>query len=165
MKTQIFLTGGTIDKHYVQANGKMDFADSHITEILEQGRNRDDIDIQTVIFKDSLQIDDADRESIASHCNDTTSEKILITHGTDTMVKTAKHIAAQYPDIINQKTIVLVGAMIPHEISYSDATFNLGFALGAVNCLPTGIFIAMNGKIFESNKVQKNLELGEFETV
>ena len=165
MKIQIFLTGGTIDKHYVQANGKMDFADSHIAEILEQGRNRSDIDIKTLVFKDSLQMDDADRELIASQCNESTSKKIVITHGTDTMVQTATHIAEYYPNAIKEKTIVLVGAMIPHEISYSDATFNLGFALGAANCLPSGIFITMNGRIFDWDKVQKNLALGEFETV
>ncbi len=165
MKIQIFLTGGTIDKHYVQANGKMDFADSHIADILEQGRNRSDIDIDTVVFKDSLQMDDTDRELIARQCNEATAEKIVITHGTDTMAQTAAHVAKSYPDIVTEKTIVFVGAMIPYEISYSDATFNMGFALGAVNCLPSGIFITMNGRIFDWDKVQKNLALGEFETV
>lgn len=161
--THILLTGGTIDKHYIQANGSMDFADSHIPGILEQGRNRSDVLIDTIVFKDSLQMTDDDRELIAKGCDTSASNKVLITHGTDTMVQTAAHIVERYPNILNQKCIVLVGSMIPHEISYSDGTFNLGFALGALSALPNGIYIAMNGKVFEWDKVVKNLELGEFE--
>lgn len=165
MTTHILLTGGTIDKHYVQADGSMDFADSHIADILEQGRNRNDVIIDTIVFKDSLQMTDEDRELIANGCDTSISNKLLITHGTDTMVQTAAHIAEHFPNILKDKCIVLVGAMIPHEISYSDGTFNLGFALGALSALPNGIYIAMNGKIFEWDKVKKNLKLGEFEAI
>ena len=162
---QIFLTGGTIDKHYIQSNGTMAFEQSHIADILEQGRNKSEIDIEQLMFKDSLEMTDDDREKIAANCESTTQERILITHGTDTMVDTASHIANTRPDLLNGKTIVLVGAMIPFEISYSDATFNMGFAMGVVSTLSSGIYVAMNGKVFDWNDVAKNYELGEFVTL
>jgi len=165
MSIQIFLTGGTIDKHYNQANGNMEFANSHIAEILQQGRNRSEISIDSLVFKDSLELLSEDRQLIAESCHSCNSDKILITHGTDTMAKTAEYIALQQPQLLKQKCIVLVGAMIPHEISYSDATFNLGFALGALNSLENGIYIAMNGKIFNWDKVKKNIEIGEFQSI
>jgi L-asparaginase len=160
---QIFLTGGTIDKHYIQSNGSMAFENSHIADILEQGRNKSDVIIDKLMFKDSLEMTDDDRETIAAHCESTERDKILITHGTDTMVATAKHIATSRPDVLTTKTIVLVGAMIPHEISYSDGTFNMGFAMGVVSTLAAGIYIAMNGRVFNWDDVAKNYDLGEFD--
>lgn len=161
---KIFLTGGTIDKHYVQSNGSMGFDCSHISEILAQGRNRSEVEIEQLMFKDSLEIIEEDRDKIALSCQSSEQDRIVITHGTDTMVATASHIAATQAQVLTTKTVVLVGAMIPHEISYSDATFNVGFALGAASTLAAGIYIAMNGKIFNWNEVTKNHELGEFDT-
>jgi len=159
---QILLTGGTIDKHYIQSNGNMEFDDSHIESILEQGRNRNTISFEKVMLKDSLEITDTDRQLLAERCQSSDCEKILITHGTDTMVETAAYLAEHQSNLIKSKCIVLVGAMIPHEISYSDATFNVGFALGALSALENGLYIAMNGQIFDWDKVQKNYDLGEF---
>lgn len=163
MKIQILLTGGTIDKHYNESNGDMEFADSHITSILKQGRNRSDIKVDTIVFKDSLDMTEQDRELISNGCTQSSEQKILITHGTDTMVQTATHLAKNEPQLLTDKCIVLVGSMIPHEISYSDSTFNLGFALGALSSLENGIYIAMNGKVFAWDNVSKNLALGEFQ--
>lgn len=163
MKIRVLLTGGTIDKHYNESNGNMEFADSHISAILEQGRNRSDLQIDTVMFKDSLEMIDHDRKLIANSCANCFEEKILITHGTDTMIQTANHIVKNKPQLVENKCIVFVGAMIPYEISYSDSAFNVGFALGALNSLDNGIYIAMNGKIFTANNVKKNLSLGEFQ--
>lgn len=153
---QILLTGGTIDKHYNPSNGGMEFKDSHIEQILEQGRITSNYSIEQLMFKDSLRMIEADRQLVANACKNLKSDKILITHGTDTMVETAQHIANKQPQLLTKKTIVLVGAMIPHEIRYSDAMFNIGFALGAVNALENGIYIAMNGEIFAWNNVCKN---------
>ena len=160
----VLLTGGTIDKHYNQSNGNMEFAETHIESILQQGRNRLNITFEEVMLKDSLDLTDNDREKIAEQCLSSSSKKILITHGTDTMVETAKFLASHQGNVAKEKCIVLVGAMIPHEISYSDATFNIGFALGALSSLNNGIYIAMNGKVFNWNEVQKNYELGEFQS-
>ncbi len=165
MAIHILLTGGTIDKHYFEANGSMAFADTHIPDILKQGRNRQKTAIEQVIFKDSLEMTAQDRELIATSCLNSSEKKIIITHGTDTMIETAKHIASSQAQLITEKCIVLVGAMIPHEISYSDSTFNLGFALGAVSGMQNGLYIAMNGQIFDWDNVEKNLSIGEFQTL
>ena len=165
MAIHILLTGGTIDKHYFEANGSMAFAGTHIPDILKQGRNRQKITIDQVVFKDSLEMTDEDRKLIATSCLNSLEKKIIITHGTDTMVETAKHIASSQAQLITEKCIVLVGAMIPYEISYSDSTFNLGFALGAVSGMQNGLYIAMNGQIFDWDNVEKNLSIGEFQTL
>ena len=163
MKIHILLTGGTIDKHYIESNGKMDFADSHIVNILEQGRNRSEIEVDQVIFKDSLDITSADLTLIAETCANSKCNKILITHGTDTMIATAEYIAKNLPKITQEKCIIFVGAMIPHEITYSDSTFNIGFALGALSSIESGIYIAMNGQVFNVDNVKKNTSIGEFQ--
>ena len=155
----LLLTGGTIDKTYNESNGELGFVDTHIPEMLELGRNLSAIDIVPVMLKDSLQMDDNDRQQIADACSDVQSNKIVITHGTDTMVETAKVLA----QLNLQKTIVLVGAMVPFVFKHSDAMFNMGFALGAVHTLPLGIYIAMNGQILEWDNVVKNKEKGRFE--
>ena len=165
MAIHILLTGGTIDKHYIETDGSMDFVDSHIPDILKQGRNRQKITIDQVVFKDSLEMTIQDRELIATSCLNSSEKKIIITHGTDTMIETAKHIASSQAQLMTEKCIVLVGAMIPHEISYSDSTFNLGFALGAVSGMQNGLYIAMNGQIFDWGNVQKNHSIGEFQTL
>jgi len=165
MAIHILLTGGTIDKHYIETDGSMDFVDSHIPDILKQGRNRQKITIDQVLFKDSLEMTAQDRELIATSCMNSPEKKIIITHGTDTMIETAKHIASSQAQLMAEKCIFLVGAMIPHEISYSDSTFNLGFALGAVSGMQNGLYIAMNGQIFAWDNVKKNRSIGEFQTL
>lgn len=160
---QIFLTGGTIDKYYNQSNGAMEFNETHIPQILEQGRNRAKTSIEQLLFKDSLDMTAQDRALVADACANSDATKIVITHGTDTMVETAQQIARDKPEVLEGKTIVLVGAMIPYEIRYSDASFNMAFALGAVSALSAGIYIAMNGEIFDYANVRKNRDELMFE--
>lgn len=160
MPIKIILTGGTIDKHYNESNGELDFVDTHIPEILKIGRNRADVIIEQVLLKDSLDMGDADRQQILQSFIASSENKILITHGTDTIVETAKVLGKEKLN----KTIVLVGAMIPFVFKHSDAVFNIGFALGALQTLPSGVFVAMNGKVFEADAVVKNKEKGIFES-
>lgn len=159
MSIRLILTGGTIDKSYNESNGELHFVDTYIPELLQLGRNRSDIEIQQVLLKDSLDMTDADRQAIADACSESKQDKILITHGTDTMVNTGKEIAA----LGLNKTILLVGAMIPYVFKHSDAVFNTGFALGALQALDSGVYIAMNGKVFNWDNVVKNREIGEFQ--
>ena len=160
MSIKLILTGGTIDKHYNESNGALDFKETHIHELLKLGRNRSSIEIEQIMLKDSLEIADSDRQKILEGCNFSQQNKILITHGTDTIVETATVLGKEKLD----KTIVLVGAMIPFVFKHSDAVFNMGFALGAVQCLPQGVYVAMNGKVFDWGNVVKNRDLGVFET-
>jgi len=161
MAIKLLLTGGTIDKHYNESNGELGFVDSHIQEILKLGRNHSEIEVQQLMLKDSLEMQEADRQVVLKACLDTSQDKILITHGTDTMVDTAKVLAKQNIG----KTIVIMGAMVPFVFKHSDAAFNLGFALGVVQVLPAGVYIAMNGKVFDWNNVVKNKSLGVFEVL
>lgn len=158
---KILLTGGTIDKHYNESNGELDFVNSHIPEILNKGRNRYEVNLQQLMLKDSLEMDDNDRQVILKACEDAEEERVLITHGTDTMVKTATLLGEQGIE----KTIVLVGAMVPYVFKESDAVFNMGFALASVQTLPRGVYIVMNGTVFNWNEVKKNRELGVFERI
>ena len=161
MSIKILLTGGTIDKHYNESNGELDFTNTHIPELLVLGRNRSDIVIESLMLKDSLQMTDSDRLNIIDTCKKSAESKIIITHGTDTIVNTATVLGKEQLD----KTIVLVGAMIPFVFKHSDAVFNMGFALGAVQTLPHGIYVTMNGKVFNWDKVAKNRDLGVFEDI
>ena len=158
---KVFITGGTFDKEYNELNGTLYINETHLIEMLTLGRSRLDLSIHTLMLKDSLDFEEADRQLIANACNETTASKILITHGTDTMTNTASYLAKHCPN----KTIVLTGAMVPYKFGSSDGMFNLGSALAFVQVLPTGIFIAMNGKIFEADKVIKNTNRGEFESI
>jgi L-asparaginase len=158
---QIFVTGGTFDKEYNELNGSLFFKDTHLPEMLEKGRSRLEVSIDTLLMKDSLEFDDTDRQLISFACSSASSDRILITHGTDTMVQTAQYLAAQNL----AKTIVLTGAMIPYKFGSSDGMFNLGSALAFLQILEPGVYISMNGKIFATNNVRKNLEKGEFETI
>ncbi len=161
MTIKLILTGGTIDKHYNESNGELDFTETHLPELLALGRNQADIKIEQVMLLDSLEMTDDDRQTILKACKNTSQNKLLITHGTDTIVETATVLGKANID----KTIVLVGAMIPYVFKHSDAVFNIGFALGAVQCLPHGVYVAMNGKIFDWDDVIKNREQGTFETL
>lgn len=159
MQIRLFITGGTFDKEYNELNGKLFFEDTHLPEMLDSGRCKLDVNIRTLMMIDSLEMTDDDRDIIAHNCVQCDEDKIVITHGTDTMVETAKILAEK----ISDKTIILTGAMIPYKFGSSDGLFNLGAALAFVQTLPVGIYIAMNGKYFKWNNVRKNKELGLFE--
>ncbi len=159
MQIRLFITGGTFDKEYNELNGKLFFEDTHVPEMLDLGRCKLDVNIRTLMMIDSLEMSDDDRDIIAHNCMQCEEDKIVITHGTDTMVETAKILAEKITD----KTIILTGAMIPYKFGSSDGLFNLGAALSFVQTLPTGIYISMNGKYFPWNNVKKNKELGLFE--
>jgi L-asparaginase len=158
---KVFITGGTFDKEYNELNGTLYFNETHLFEMLTLGRSRLDLSIHTLMLKDSLDFEESDRQLIAAACNEAKEHKLLITHGTDTMAITASYLAKHCP----YKTIVLTGAMVPYKFGSSDGLFNLGSALAFVQVLPIGVFIAMNGKIFEADKVKKNTNRGEFESI
>ncbi len=158
---QILVTGGTFDKEYNELDGSLYFKETHLQEMLEKGRSRLDLQIETLFMKDSLEFTENERAKIQQACAKASSDRILITHGTDTMTQTAEFLANQ----ISAKTIVLTGAMIPYKFGSSDGMFNLGSALAFVQILPPGVYISMNGKIFEAGNVRKNLSKGEFEAI
>ena len=158
---QVFVTGGTFDKEYDYINGKLYFQDSHLPKMFQFGRCTLDIDVKTLMMIDSLEMRDEDREIIAFNCRRSTFDKILITHGTDTIVQTAKYLASFG---ITDKTIVLTGAMVPYAFgTSSDGFFNLGSALAFVQTLPHGVFVSMNGRYFKWDNVRKNTKTGFFE--
>ena len=161
MRITIFVTGGTFDKEYNEITGELYFKDTHIREILDSGRSLLDIDIKKLMLIDSLKMTKKDRVEIAQNCAESKSRHIIITHGTDTMRKTAEVISKKNLN----KTIVFTGAMIPYKFGSSDGLFNLGCALAFVQSLPNGVYIAMNGKYFGWNEVQKNKHLGKFEKI
>ena len=158
MSIRIFVTGGTFDKEYDEINGKLYFKDTHMREMLELGRSKIDVDIRTLMMIDSLEMTPEDRKLVVENCKHAKEEKIIITHGTDTMTETGRMLA----EAKIEKTIVLTGAMIPYKFGSSDGLFNLGAAIGFVQSLPNGVYIAMNGKYFHYDKVKKNKEIGEF---
>jgi L-asparaginase len=159
MAIRIFITGGTFDKEYNELNGQLYFKDTHMSDLLERGRNKMPVEIRTLMMVDSLEMSDEDRDLIAHQCLQCDEEQIVITHGTDTMSDTARTIAEKVKD----KTIVLTGAMIPITFGSSDGLFNLGSALAFVQTLPPGVYIAMNGRYFHWNNVRKNRQTGMFE--
>lgn len=161
---QIFITGGTFDKEYNYITGDLTFMTTHIPEMLKRGRCSLDIEIETIMMKDSLQMTEEDRNSIAEKCASSPHEKIVLTHGTDTMVDTAR-VVSGHPGI-SGKTIVLTGAMIPYTFGVSsDGFFNLGSALSFAQVLPQGVYISMNGRFFTWDNVQKNYNTGIFERI
>jgi L-asparaginase len=159
MQIRILVTGGTFDKEYDEIHGRLYFKQTHLQEMLKLGRCRLDIEIETVLMIDSLDMTDEDRHAILERCRKSPEGRIVITHGTDTMVDTARVLA----NGIQDKTIVLTGAMIPYAFGSSDGLFNLGSALSFAQALPAGVYIAMNGRYFPWNNVRKNRERGEFE--
>ncbi|MBC8382816.1 MAG: asparaginase [Candidatus Cloacimonetes bacterium] len=161
MAIRIFVTGGTFDKEYNELTGELFFQDSHIHEMLLLGRCKLDLKIRTLMLEDSLSMTDADRKIILENCLSASEDKIVITHGTDMMVATAKVLG----EVIVDKTIVLTGAMIPYKFGSSDGLFNLGSALAFVQTLPPGVYVSMNGKYFKWDKVQKNRKTGIFEEI
>ena len=161
MSIRIFVTGGTFDKEYNELTGQLYFKDTHLPEMLVLGRSRLDVQVRTLMMIDSLDMTDMDRELIADHCIKSETDKIIITHGTDTMAVTAEMLSEKITD----KTIVLTGAMIPYKFGSSDGLFNLGSALAFVQSLPAGVYVAMNGKIFKAGNVRKNKQTGKFEEI
>ena len=158
---RIFVTGGTFDKTYDELRGGLAFGDTHLPEMLRLGRSRVDVTVSRLMMVDSLDMTGPDRELIVRHCVQCPESHIVITHGTDTMVETARAIAAG----VSGKTIVLTGAMIPYAFGSSDGLFNLGSALSFAQVLPSGVYVAMNGQHFAWDKVRKNRETGVFESV
>src|SRR5678810_298501 len=158
---RIFVTGGTFDKTYDEIRGVLSFEDTHLSEMLRLGRSQVDVTVRTLMMVDSLEMTDADRQLIVRNCVQSSEERIVITHGTDTMVETARALAAG----VQHKTIVITGAMIPYAFGSSDGLFNLGSALSFAQILPPGVYIAMNGQSFPWDRVRKNRERGEFEEI
>ena len=157
---QILITGGTFDKSYNHISGDLFFEKTHIPEMLERSKCRLNVDVKTLMMIDSLEMTQKDIEKIIDECKKTKSSRIVITHGTDTMVNTAEKIAEK----IKNKTIVLTGAMIPYAFgSSSDGFFNLGSALSFVQTLENGVYISINGQYFDYDKVEKNKLKGYFE--
>jgi L-asparaginase len=164
-RIRIFFTGGTFDKAYNELTGDLYFEDSHLPEMLKLGRCRVDLEIRTLMMIDSLQMTDDDRQIVLDQCRKVPESRILITHGTDTMVRTAEVLAHGIADKTPAKTIVLTGAMIPYKFGSSDGLFNLGSALAFAQTLPPGVYVAMNGRHFAWNRVRKNRKTGVFEEI
>jgi L-asparaginase len=157
---RIIVTGGTFDKKYDELTGRLFFRDTHVPEMLRLGRSRLTVTVETAMMVDSLDLDDAGRRAIVASCAAAAEHAILITHGTDTMVDTARALAGAG---LEKKTIVLTGAMVPYAFGSSDGLFNLGSALSFVQVLPPGVYIAMNGQHFSWDAVRKNTASGIFE--
>jgi len=161
MTIKILVTGGTFDKEYDPLTGQLFFKGTHVLEMLRLGRSRIPTQIKKIMMMDSLRMTETDRRQILAECQKSAQDKILITHGTDTMVETAKLLGQHIKD----KTIILTGAMIPYAFGSSDGLFNLGSALAFVQTLPAGVYISMNGKYFHWDNVRKNKEVGLFEPI
>jgi L-asparaginase len=161
MAIRLFVTGGTFDKEYNELDGKLYFKDTHLPEMLRLGRSEVDVATRTLMMVDSLDMTDADRELIVEQCGRARENRIIVTHGTDTMEVTAKALGTA----IRGKTIVLTGAMVPYKFGSSDGLFNLGSALAFVQTLPPGVYIAMNGRCFQWENVRKNRKTGQFEEI
>ncbi len=159
MSIRIFVTGGTFDKEYNELTGELFFKETHLPEMLKRSRSSLDVTVRTLMMIDSLQMTEEDRELIAHQCRNAKENKIIITHGTDTMTVTGRELAVKVPG----KTIVLTGAMIPYKFGSSDGFFNLGAALAFVQLLPAGVYVVMNGRYFSWDNVRKNKQTGQFE--
>jgi L-asparaginase len=157
---RILVTGGTFDKEYNELTGELFFKGTHLPDMLRLGRCMLEAEIETLMMIDSLQMTQADRETILARCIAAPERRIVITHGTDTMEQTATVLGAR----VEGKTIVLTGAMVPYQFGSSDGMFNLGTALAFVQTLPSGVYVAMNGRYFPWDSVTKNRDLGIFES-
>jgi L-asparaginase len=158
MTLRILATGGTFDKHYDEIAGKLTFAQSHLPDVIARARLTLPTELEIVAMLDSLEMQDSDRSNVLAACQRATETAIVIVHGTDTMRETAHVIG----NANLAKTVILTGAMIPYEIANSDAFFNLGLACGVAQTLPHGVYIAMNGQIFNWDNVKKNRSVGVF---
>ncbi len=163
MPIRILITGGTFDKEYNELHGTLEFHETHIRKMLHQGRVTAPVSVEKVEMIDSLDMKLKDRLKIVEHCRRAVEKKIVITHGTDTMVQTAEVVGKYFTKKLAGKTIILTGAMIPYTFDHSDALYNLGSALAYARTLPVGVYIAMNGKYFSWKNVRKNKRKGVFE--
>ncbi len=161
MAIRVLVTGGTFDKEYDEINGRLFFKDTHLNELFKLGRANLEINVSTLMMIDSLEMTEAHRDLILMNCKEAKEERIIITHGTDTMEITARTLG----EANLQKTIVLTGAMIPYKFGSSDGLFNLGSAVAFVQSLSHGVYIAMNGKCFDWGNVKKNKQTGYFEVI
>ena len=157
---RVLVTGGTFDKEYDEVRGRLFFKDTHVPEMLAKGRSLVPVSVQTLMMVDSLDMTDADRASIVESCRGADEDRLVVTHGTDTMVDTARAIATAG---LAGKTVVLTGAMIPYAFGSSDGLFNLGSALSFAQVLPPGVYVAMNGQYFPWDQVRKNRDAAVFE--
>ncbi len=158
MQIEIITTGGTIDKVYFDAKGAYEVGPPMVEQILSRARASVPITVTQLLRKDSLEMTDADRAAIGEAVSRSRSARIIVTHGTDTMVATALTLGG-----ISGKTVVLTGALEPGRFTDSDAPFNLGMAVAAVQTLAPGVYIVANGQVFDPKRVRKNLELNRFE--
>lgn len=161
MSIRILVTGGTFDKEYDMIHGKLDFEETHVPEMLKLGRCTVEVEVRTLMMVDSLEMTGTDRELILHNCRTVPEERILLTHGTDTMGLTAAFLA----EAKLAKTIVITGAMIPYKFGSSDGFFNLGAALAFLQTLPHGVYVAMNGRYYNWDNVRKNKKTGFFEEI
>jgi len=159
MGIRIFVTGGTFDKEYNELDGSLYFKDTHVAELLALGRCKLPVSVRTLMMIDSLDMTDADRQAILNNCRSCPEDRIVVTHGTDTMAVTAKLLGEH----LTNKTVILTGAMIPIKFGSSDGLFNMGSAIAFAQSLPHGVYIAMNGRYFHWSNVRKNRQLGQFE--
>jgi len=163
MTIRILVTGGTFDKEYDELTGALFFSATHLPEMLRLGRSKLELVVQTVCMMDSLEMDAVHRAQILEACRDSPEGRILVTHGTDTMVETAAVLAQGLA--VSDKTVVLTGAMVPFAFGSSDGLFNLGSALSFAQVLPPGVYVAMNGRCFPWHNVRKNKAEGVFEEI
>jgi L-asparaginase len=161
MTIRVLVTGGTFDKQYNELAGTLTFGETHVEQVLERGRCRLDVAVQVLMMMDSLDMRDEHRARIVAAVRDCPDRQVVITHGTDTMVETARALAGA----VEGKTVVLTGAMVPFAFGSSDGLFNLGSALSFAQLLPPGVYVAMNGRWFAWDDVRKNRELGVFESI
>jgi L-asparaginase len=159
MTIRFLITGGTFDKEYDELTGRLFFKDTHVRDMLRRGRCNLDLEIRTLMMIDSTEMTEVDREMILKSCIESHRKRIVISHGTDTMAETARHLGER----VHDRTIVLTGAMVPYTFGSSDGLFNLGSALAFVQTLPHGVYIAMNGEYFLWDNVRKNRKTGQFE--
>jgi len=161
LNLKIIITGGTFDKVYHPVSGELGFHTSHVKTILQQARITQPIQIECPFLVDSLEMTAEQRQTICRLATNCEQEHIVIVHGTDTLIETAFKLKA----LNLHKTIVLTGAMVPYSVDQSDATFNLGFAIGSSQSLPEGVYIAMQAQIFEPSNCLKNRIEGIFEKI
>ncbi len=159
VQIRIYVTGGTFDKEYNELTGQLFFKDTHVREMLRLGRCNIDLEVRTLMMIDSTEMNEIDREIIRKSCQESSTDRIVITHGTDTMSETARFLG----QTIQDKTVVLTGAMIPYTFGSSDGLFNLGSAIAFAQTLAPGVYVAMNGRCFNWDNVRKNRKTGVFE--
>ncbi|MEZ5657922.1 MAG: asparaginase domain-containing protein [Burkholderiaceae bacterium] len=157
MSVRILATGGTFDKRYDPIAGSLTFTETAIDQLLAPPQAA--YPVEQLMQIDSLEMTDEHRRQLGNACRHADERRLVVVHGTDTMVESAATIAAMVTD----KTVVLTGAMVPHSVIGSDAAFNLGFALAAARCLPSGVWIAMHGELHDWRQVHKNRAIGRFQ--